>query len=114
MTMQYRSIDADFAVSAQIRPEELIQIAQAGFKTIVCARPDHEDQGQPRFDEIASRADAMGLKAIHIPVSGGVSDGAATSMQKALRQLPRPMLGYCRSGNRAGQLYEAARQTASR
>lgn len=106
--MDYRSIDSKFAVASQLQPNQVIEIAEAGFKTIVCARPDYEDPGQPTFAEIASKAEGLGLKAVHIPISGGVTDGAASRMARALRELPKPMFGYCRSGNRAGSLYSAA------
>jgi uncharacterized protein (TIGR01244 family) len=106
--MNYRSIDSMFAVAGQLQPSAVIEIAEAGFKTIVCARPDYEDPGQPTFAEIASKAAALGLQAVHIPISGGVTDGAVSRMNRAMREMPKPMFGYCRSGNRAGNLYSAA------
>lgn len=106
--MNYRSIDPNFAVAGQIRPDQLEALANAGFKTIVCARPDNEEPGQPSFRTIAAEAEKAGLKAVHIPISGGITDNALNSMKKALKDLPKPMYGYCRSGARAGSLYGAA------
>ena len=106
--MNYRSIDADFAVAGQVRPDQIEALAAAGFKTIVCARPDHEEPGQPSFRQIAAEAEKLGIKSVHIPISGGISDSAVKSMKKALAGLPKPMYGYCRSGARAGSLYGAA------
>ena len=56
--MNYRSIDPNFAVAGQLLPAEMDQLAAAGFKSIVCARPDHEDAGQPTFAEVAAAAKA--------------------------------------------------------
>jgi uncharacterized protein (TIGR01244 family) len=106
--MHYRNIDTNFAVAGQILPQQVQDVAAAGFKTIVCARPDNEEPGQPSFKSIAAEAEKLGLKAVHIPISGGISDPAIRSMKKTLKDLPSPMYGYCRSGARAGSLYATA------
>ena len=106
--MNYRSIDPNFAVAGQLQPNQIDSVAAAGFKTIVCARPDHEEPGQPTFAEVSKQAEQMGLKAVYIPISGGITDPALKSMKKALKDLPKPMYGYCRSGARAGSLYATA------
>jgi uncharacterized protein (TIGR01244 family) len=107
--LRFRKIDADFSVTGQISPEEVQKVADAGFKTIVCARPDNEEPGQPRFVVIAAVAKQLGLEAVHIPVSGGIGEGQLIRMEDALKKLPTPMLGYCRSGARAGSLFSAAK-----
>jgi uncharacterized protein (TIGR01244 family) len=109
-SLSYRSIDAGFAVSGQISTADLPKIAEAGFKTIVCARPDHEEPGQPTFSEIAKAALDAGLEAVHIPVSGMIGEGQLIRMEAALNDLPSPMFGYCRSGARAGSLYTTAKR----
>ena len=110
-SLAYRKIDGDFAVAGQITPEEVAKIAEAGFKTIVCARPDREEASQPDFSVIASAARTVGLHAVHIPVSGGIGEGQLIRMEAALKELPKPMFGYCRSGARAGSLYSTSRRT---
>ena len=107
-TMNYRTIDPNFAVAGQIQPDQIDDLAAAGFKTIICARPDNEDPGQPSFRQISAKAEKLGLRTVHIPVSGGPSDSAVKTMKKTLRDMPKPMFGYCRSGGRAGSLYSAA------
>ncbi len=109
-SLSFRKLDGDFAVAGQITPEEVQRVAEAGFKTIVCARPDHEEPGQPNFAVIASAAKKAGLHAVHIPVSGGLGEGQLIRMEAALKDLPKPMFGYCRSGARAGSLYSAAKR----
>jgi uncharacterized protein (TIGR01244 family) len=108
----YRQVDSDFAVAAQISIADLPKIAEAGFKTVLCARPDHEEPGQPDFSIIARAAKAAGLEAVHIPVSGMVGEGQLIRMESALRDLPKPMLAYCRSGARAGSLYASTKRAA--
>jgi len=112
--MNYRKIDADFAAAGQITPQQVGEVAAAGFKTIVCARPDGEDPGQPTFAAIERAAKDNGLKAVYIPISGAIGEGALIRMEDALKKLPKPMFGYCRSGGRAGSLYGAAMRAARR
>jgi uncharacterized protein (TIGR01244 family) len=68
--MQFRRIDENFAVTDQITPAQVEDVAAAGFKSILCARPDMEEPGQPSFGLIEQAAEEAGLKAVHIPVSG--------------------------------------------
>lgn len=106
--LSFRRIDGDFAVSGQITPDDVAKVAAAGFKSILCARPDQEEPGQPSFGLISQAAAKAGLKAEHIPVSGQLTEGAMIRMERAMADLPRPIFGYCRSGARAGSLYAAA------
>ncbi|WIJ27086.1 beta-lactamase hydrolase domain-containing protein [Devosia sp. RR2S18] len=74
---------------------------------MVCARPDNEDPGQPSFSQIAEVAERFGLKAFHIPVSGQLTEGQLIRFEQARFETAGPILGYCRSGGRAGSLYAA-------
>jgi uncharacterized protein (TIGR01244 family) len=107
--MNISKIDDQFAQSPQIQPDEVRLIAEAGYKGIVCARPDAEDPGQPTFAEIAETAGRFGLKAFHIPVTGPLTEGQRLRFAEARAETDGPILGYCRSGGRAGSLYNASR-----
>ncbi|MGV3548880.1 TIGR01244 family sulfur transferase [Rhizobium sp.] len=104
--MNIRPIDAEYAVTPQVSVDDLEEIKDLGFKSIVCHRPDDEDPGQPDFSEIAARAAELGLEIRHIPVSGQPTPDAVRAMVDALDEMPRPMLGYCRSGNRSTIIYQ--------
>ncbi|MGW9232753.1 TIGR01244 family sulfur transferase [Pseudorhizobium sp. NPDC055634] len=105
--MDIRQINDEYAVTGQIRVEDLDQIKAMGFKSLVCNRPDEEEPGQPEFSEIAARAAELGLEIRHVPVGRmGVDAEAVNGMVDALDELPRPMLGYCRSGARSTAIYE--------
>ncbi|MEO8882477.1 MAG: TIGR01244 family sulfur transferase [Devosia sp.] len=110
----YRQIAPNFAVAGQVTPGQIESVAAAGFKTIVCARPDGEEPGQPSFATIERAAKEAGLRAVYIPVSGAVGEGALIRMEDTLKNMPGPMFGYCRSGARAASLYGAARQAMNR
>jgi uncharacterized protein (TIGR01244 family) len=104
-TMNVRQIAPDFSATGQILPEQMQAVADAGFKSIVCARPDNEEGGQPAFAAVAKAAETAGIAIVHIPVSGPLGEGQIIRFHDAWKKLPKPMLGYCRSGARAGSLY---------
>lgn len=104
--MNLREINEEYAVSPQISLEDVEQLHALGYKSIVCHRPDQEDPGQPDFAEIAARATALGLEVAHIPISGPPTADAVRAMVDALDELPKPMLGYCRSGNRSTIIFQ--------
>lgn len=105
--MNINKIDDHFAQSPQIQPDDVKQIAEAGYKGIVCARPDDEDPGQPSFAQIAEVAERFGLKTFHIPVAGPLTEGQLIRFEQAKVETDGPIIGYCRSGGRAGSLYAA-------
>lgn len=108
--MEFRRIADDYAVSGQIRPEDAEAIRQAGFRSVVCHRPDNEDPGQPSVEAIRAAAEKAGLAFRHIPVSGGrFPPEAVDAMRAALAELPGPVFGYCRSGARSTNIYALAK-----
>lgn len=107
--MPIQPLSPGFAVSEQITPEDLAAIAAAGFKSIICNRPDGEGPGQPHFQAVAEAAERAGLQARHLPVvPGQISPDQVQAMAQLLRELPQPVLAYCRSGARSTSLWQAA------
>ena len=106
----YREIAPGFAVAAQIEPQDVSAIAAAGFRSLVCNRPDGEDPGQPSQETIAHLAAQAGLDWRYIPISHatGMTPPAVSAMREALEQLEGPVLAYCRSGTRSAHLFMAA------
>lgn len=105
--MDIRRIDDDYSVTGQISVADLDEVKALGFKSIVCHRPDGEEDGQPLFADIAERAEQLGITIMHVPVGRyGVDADAVAGMVDALDELQRPMLGYCRSGARSTAIYE--------
>ena len=102
--MDLKKITEKTAVSPQITPQDMSAIKEAGFRAIICNRPDGEGVDQPSFEEIEAAAKKVGLEAAYVPVtSGKVHDEDVESFGAALKDLPRPVLAYCRA--RARPLY---------
>ena len=110
MTLTITSLHPDFAISAQISPNDLSVIAQQGFKTVFNHRPDGEGgETQPLSAELARAAQAVGLSYQHLPVlPGQYSQVDVAQMRALLAQSERPILAFCRTGTRARQLYDLA------
>lgn len=106
--MKIETVSNDFGVSGQIDPSDVAIVAQAGYKSVVCMRPDNEANGQPRFDDIAQSASQFGMKAVYIPVSGSATSTQVSQFRDVCKSLPKPVLGYCRSGARAISLYNSS------
>jgi len=106
--MDIRPLTKEFAVSPQIDAAHIKEIAGAGFHSILCNRPDNEEMGQPAFAEIEAAAKAEGLEMRSIPiVSGVMTPDALAELDHALKELPKPILAYFRSGTRCSMLWAA-------
>lgn len=104
-------IDDNFSASPQINAEDLADIKAAGFKSVICNRPDSEDGGaHPDHNLLEAAARNLELEFAYLPVvPGQINDTNVASFKTAINKLPGPILGYCRLGIRSKILYERAR-----
>jgi sulfide:quinone oxidoreductase len=88
----------------------MAEAAAAGFRSVINNRPDHEHgPGQPTSAEIEAAAIAAGLEYRHLPVDGGYqSPDEIAAFAQLLKDLPKPILAFCRSGARSTRLIVAA------
>lgn len=104
--MSIRKIDSRLHVTGQLLPEQMKQVAELGYKTIICMRPDREGPGQPDFAAIEKAAVSCGLTIHHIPVvPGRVNLDQAQQLKAVLNQEAGPVLAFCASGQRCAALY---------
>ena len=57
---EFKRVTPDFAVAAQLEPEDVARAAAEGFQTIIVNRPDGEAPGQPAADAIKAAAERTG------------------------------------------------------
>ncbi|WP_170457504.1 bifunctional protein tyrosine phosphatase family protein/NAD(P)/FAD-dependent oxidoreductase [Ruegeria arenilitoris] len=114
--MEIRKISGALSVSPQVTLADIPAIKAAGFRAIICNRPDGEGSDQPTFEEIEAAAEKLGIEARYVPVQTGlVRDEDAQAFGQALTELPGPILAYCRTGTRSAtlwSLHEAAQGRA--
>lgn len=104
--MDIRPLTPELSVAPQIGVDDIRALAEAGFRTIICNRPDGEGPDQPLYDEIARRATEQGLEVHYLPAeSGKVTDAQALAFGELMGRVPRPALAYCRTGMRSTTLW---------
>ncbi len=105
--MDIRRITPDYAVSPQIEPEDVPEIAAQGFRTIVCNRPDEEVPMELSAEVMRIAAEAAGLRFVVNPVTHPTMTAERIAAQaEALRD--GPVLAYCASGTRSSVLWSLA------
>jgi uncharacterized protein (TIGR01244 family) len=105
--MGIRQLSEDVAVCGQISPDDLDGIALLGFKTIINNRPDGEEPGQPKHADIEAKAKSLGLAVHHVPMHVGQPppESVVEAFNHIMASAEKPVLAYCRSGNRSGQIF---------
>ncbi|MGX1499076.1 sulfide:quinone oxidoreductase [Labrenzia sp. MBR-25] len=101
-----KAINSQISVAPQVKPEDMADFAQQGFRSVICNRPDGEGADQPSFEEIEAAAQKLGLEARYLPiVAGKVGDEDAKEFGRLMESLPKPILAYCRTGTRSATLW---------
>lgn len=109
-SLPIRAVSPDVCVAPQMTPEAMAEVAVLGFRSVVNNRPDFEHgPDQPTNAAIEAAARAAGLEYRFLPVDGGYqSPEQIAEFAKLLRELPGPVLAFCRSGARSTRLFMAA------
>jgi sulfide:quinone oxidoreductase len=113
--MDLHKLNDDLTVAGQIDPAEIPLLAAQGIRSIICNRPDGEVPGQPPFSAVRQAAAEAGIRTLHLPVvSNAIGEEDVTSFGKALDELPKPILAYCRSGTRSAVLWSLSEAAGGR
>lgn len=109
-----RKINDDLAISGQITIEQLPQIAEDGFKSILNLRST--DEPGVLLDE-ESKAEQLGLEYTNLPFQvETVSDEIIIRVLQQIHRLPKPVLVHCDNAIRAAAIsliYISTRQGAT-
>jgi uncharacterized protein (TIGR01244 family) len=98
--------------AGQIAPEHVSQIVEKGFKSVINNRPDMEGgPEQPTSTQIEETVRGAGLEYVHQPVvAGQITEADVRAFADHFNALPKPVLMFCRTGNRSNNLYQIAKQ----
>lgn len=109
-TPAVQQLSSGVCVAPQLELSGIAWAAQAGFKSVINNRPDFEGgPDQPTSAEFEAAAKVAGLRYVYLPVSPTVQTPQEVArFAELLRELPAPVLAFCRSGARSGKLYRAA------
>lgn len=110
--MDIRQLSAAYAVSPQIDPADIADIAEAGFKTIICNRPDAEVPPSHLAGVMAAEAQKRGLVFVANPVTHqGLNMQMIDAQKAALDGSDGPTLAYCASGTRSSIVWALGQAT---
>ena len=109
-SLPIRAIADTVCVAPQLSPDAMAEVARLGFKSVINNRPDFEHgPDQPTSAAVEAAALAAGLQYRHLPVDGGwQSPEQIAAFAVLLKELPAPLLVFCRSGARSTRLYQQA------
>ncbi len=107
--LNFREQGDELSYCGQIDPAQVSELAAAGYRSIICNRPDSEE-GAIASAAIAKAASDHGMAFVYQPVDFAklsLADGEA--FVQALDALPTPTLAYCRTGRRSAALWVLGR-----
>jgi len=108
--MDIKQILPGYGVTSQLDITDLSELAALGYRSVINYRPDDEEPGQPKSDDLLAEAKRLNLEYMHLPISGMdlPDEPDIRSFGKTLDALPEPVLGFCRTGARAVRLWSVA------
>ena len=111
MALAFRWLTADFATAGQLTTRDMSEAVAAGFRSVINNRPDFEGgPSQPASAAMQQAAEAAQLRYVFLPVaSAHQTPEQIAQMRQALDELPKPILGFCRSGARTANIFHAAK-----
>ena len=99
-------INERLTVAGQPEIADFPSLSAQGYKSIINARPDDEDVGQPGNMREKSAAGTAGLTYNFIPVTGPtMTEADIRAFQQAMAAADGPVFAHCKGGTRALTLY---------
>lgn len=107
--MDIRPLTDSYGVTPQITPEDLPAIKAAGYRTVICNRPDPEIPEDLHAEAMRTAVEAAGLRFVVNPVFPGQLTIENVEIQReTIDNAEGPVLAYCASGNRSSIVWALA------
>jgi len=98
-------INDEVTVGAQPSEEQIEQLRQQGFKTVVNFRTEGEEEQPLSPQAEGEKVQAAGMEYLHVPVSmKGMGPGTVDEFRSQFAGLPKPVYAHCKGGKRAGAM----------
>ncbi len=101
-------------VAPQPEPTDMAVLAEQGYTTVVCNRPDGETPDQPTMADMAQAAEAAGLRFVRYPVNPNTFPGDDLDGLGRVFNSGDKVFAYCRTGTRCTNLWVATQAGADR
>lgn len=99
--VEIRKVTEDFAVAPQVSAKDFVEIAAAGYRHVICNRPDGEMLGQLSLEKAQAEAEAAGLSFRAAVFQGPPPEEALSALEAQIDVAQGPVLAYCRTGTRS-------------
>ena len=107
--MQINTLSDDYSVSPQIEVSDVPSIMQAGFKSVICNRPDQENPEPRQIEAIKAAVESARMEfAENVFDPSSFGPDKIERQAELLAQLPSPVFAYCASGNRCSIVWAFA------
>jgi len=107
--MQINTLSDDYSVSPQIEVCDVPSIMQAGFKSVICNRPDQENPEPRQIEAIKAAVESAGMEfAENVFDPSSFGPDKIERQAELLAQLPSPVFAYCASGKRCSIVWAFA------
>ena len=103
--LQTHHLADQLSVTGQVQTTNIQALSAQGFRGIINNRPDGEEGGQPPNAVLEAAAHQAGMEWRHIAVSGRPDQAQVDAFAAALKEMPGPILAFCRSGKRSSMLW---------
>jgi len=104
-----RMLTADYAVAPQITAADVPAIAEAGFRLVICNRPDFEVSPAESTTVMRAAVEAAGMIWAENSFSSNMLTLGNVEAQRELASGSEgPVLAYCRSGTRSATVWALA------
>ena len=101
-------LNEEVSVSGQLTAEMVDQVKALGVASVICNRPDGEAPDQPPASEVEAACAALGITFAYVPFNPmSPSPTLQADFAAAYQAAPKPLLAYCRSGQRSARLVSA-------
>ena len=94
-------------ISPQLTQADAEEVAKLGIQSVICNRPDGEEEGQPEFSQVQQWLAAAGIfHSVQQPVvAPQINADDVARFKQLLAESPAPVLAYCRTGTRCSLLW---------
>lgn len=107
--MDIRPLTDSYSVTPQITQDDLSAIKAAGYRTVICNRPDPEIPEDLHAEAMRAAVEAAGLRFVVNPVFPGQLTMENVEIQRdTIDDAEGPVLAYCASGNRSSIVWALA------
>ena len=101
--MDIRTLTPGLAVSPQLSPDDAPAIAEAGFRTVICNRPDAENPPELHAATLRAAIEGAGLTFLELPFdSRTMTVEVIVRLREMIAEAQEhgSVLAYCRTGTR--------------